>query len=56
MLNSEIDLESPENWFSGAMLVWNVDFYEGNMSSRSETQYEVQISFRHDVVVVKPIT
>ena len=31
----------------------NVDFHNGNLSSRFETQYEVQIAFRHEVSVVK---
>ena len=55
MEHSKFGLESPENWFSGALHAQNVDLYDSNITSPLKTQYEVQISFRHEVSVVKPI-
>ena len=52
---SHQNLESPKNLFSGALHVQNADFHDGNMTDLSEARYEVQISFRHDFAVTKPI-
>ena len=41
MYNSKVDLEFTENQFSGALYDYDVDFYDYNMISPSETQYKV---------------
>ena len=35
--------------------VYNVDLYDGNVSSPSETQYEVKTSICHEIYVAKSI-
>ena len=53
--NSKFDPESPEDQFSGALHVYKVDCYDGNIRSPSEMQYEVKTSFCHGISVVKQI-
>ena len=41
MLNSKFNLESPEDQFSGALHVYNVDFYDGSMRIPTD-HYDLQ--------------